>query len=143
MSRLVSFFKAVAERPTEAIEGIIATAVFLVGLWFVSPFYEPTTSVQSQIWESANIPQFTGVFQALVAGILLFALVRKGWARRQMIRRQATFAIFILYLFYGLSSTMILGMGRVSWVATFALALISGVAHLRLKWEEGEANARD
>lgn len=142
MSRLVRFARGVAEKPTETIEGIISIAVFLAGLWFLTPYYKPSTSVQSQIWESAHIPQFTGAVQALVAGLLLFALVRKGWARRQMVRRWATFAIFILYLFYGLSSTMILGMGRVSWIATFALALISGVAHLRLKWEEGN-HARD
>lgn len=141
MSRLVRFAKGVSERPTEAIESVIATAVLLVGLWFISPFYEPSTSVQSQIWENAYIPQVTGGIQAMVSGLLLFALVRKSWAKRQAIRRQTTFAIFILYLFYGLSSAMILGMGRVSWVATFALALIAGVAHLRLKWEEGEADA--
>jgi len=142
MSRLVKYARSVSEKPTEAIEAIVALAVFLAGLWFLTPYYKPSSSVQSQIWESAHIPQYTGAVQMVVAGLLLFALVRKGWARRQMIRRQATFAIFILYLFYGLSSTMILGLGRVSWIATFALALISGVAHLRLKWEEGN-HARD
>ncbi|QZE11294.1 membrane protein [Streptomyces phage Forrest] len=143
MSRLVNLARAAAEKPTEAVEYIIGVAVLLVGLWFVSPFYEPSTSIQSQIWENAHIPRYTGAVQALVAATLLFALVRKKWTRRQTVRRQATFAIFVLYLFYGFSSTVILGMGRVSWIATFALALISGVAHLRLKWEEGEANARN
>jgi len=143
MSRLVNLARSVAEKPTEAVEYIIGLAVLLVGLWFFTPYYKPATSVQSQIWESANIPQYTGGVQAIVAGLLLFALVRKKWARRQMVRRQTTFAIFVLYLFYGFSSTIILGMGRVSWIATFALALIAGVAHLRLKWEEGEAHARN
>ncbi|QIQ63039.1 hypothetical protein SEA_MOAB_180 [Streptomyces phage Moab] len=143
MSRLVNLVKGVAEKPTEAVEYIIGLAVFLVGTWFLTPFYEPTTSVQSQIWESANIPQYTGGVQAFVAALLLFALVRKSWTKRQAVRRMTTFAIFVLYLFYGFSSTIILGMGRVSWITTFAIALISGVAHLRLKWEEGEANARN
>lgn len=137
MSRLVRLVTGVAEKPTEAIEYIIGMAVFLVGLWFLTPYYQPTTSVQSQIWENAHIPQYTGAVQSVIAGLLLFALVRKSWTRRQTVRRLTTFAIFVLYLFYGLSSTIILGMGRVSWIATFALAFIAGVAHLRLKWEEG------
>lgn len=137
MSRLVRYARAVAEKPTETIEGVIATAVTLVGLWFVSPFYKPSTSVSAQAWASGTIPQWVGGCQAIVGITLIFALVRKGWKRRQAVRRQTTFAIFILYLFYGFSATIILGMGRVSWIATFALALISGVAHLRLKWEEG------
>lgn len=142
MSRLVRFARAVSEKPTEAIEGIIALAVTLVGLWFISPFYKPSDSVSAQAWASGTIPQYIGAFQTVVGATLLFALVRKGWARRQTIRRMTTFVIFILYLFYGLSSTIILGMGRVSWIATYALALIAGVAHLRLKWEEGN-HARD
>ena len=142
MSRLVRFARAVAERPTEAVEAIIAVAVSLVGIWFLSPYYKPSTSVSAQAWASGTIPQYIGAFQAVVGLMLIFALVRKGWARRQAVRRQTTFAIFILYLFYGFSSTIILGLGRVSWIATFALALISGVAHLRLKWEEGN-HARD
>ncbi|QNN99248.1 hypothetical protein SEA_FAUST_171 [Streptomyces phage Faust] len=142
MSRLVRFARAVAEKPTEAIEGIIAMAVTLVGIWFISPFYKATTSVSAQAWANGTIPQYIGAFQAVVGAILLFALVKKSWARRQAARRLTTFAIFILYLFYGLSSTIILGLGRVSWIATFALALIAGVAHLRLKWEEGN-HARD
>ena len=137
MSRLVRLVTGVAEKPTEAIEYIVGMAVFLVGLWFLTPYYQPTTSVQSQIWENAHIPQYTGAVQSVIAGLLLFALVRKSWTRRQTVRRLTTFAIFVLYLFYGLSSTIILGMGRVSWIATFALAFIAGVAHLRLKWEEG------
>lgn len=143
MSRLVRLVTGVAQKPTEAIEYIIATAVFLVGLWFLSPYYKPSTSVQSQIWENAHVPQFTGAVQSVIAAFLLFALVRKSWARRQTVRRLTTFAIFVLYLFYGFSSTIILGMGRVSWISTYALALIAGVAHLRLKWEEGDANARN
>jgi predicted membrane channel-forming protein YqfA (hemolysin III family) len=142
MSRIVRFARAISERPTEAIEGIIAFAVTMVGLWFVSPFYHPSDSVSAQAWSSGSIPQYIGAFQAVVGAFLLFALMRKEWKRRQMIRRTATFAIFILYLFYGLTATIILGMGRVSWIATFALALISGVVHLRLKWEEGN-HARD
>lgn len=137
MSRLVNLARAVSEKPTEAVEGIIAVMVTLVGAWFVSPFYKPATSVTAAIWENEQIPHFTGAAQAVIGIILLVALVRKSWARRQMVRRWATFAIFILYLFYGLSSTIILGLGRVSWMATFALAFISGVVHLRLKWEEG------
>lgn len=142
MSRLMRFVRTAAEKPTEVIEGIIALAVTLVGLWFISPFYKASTSVSAQIWENGHIPQYTGAAQSVVGALLLFALVRKGWARRQAVRRQTTFAIFILYLFYGFSSTLILGMGRVSWIATFALALIAGVTHLRLKWEEGN-HARD
>lgn len=142
MSRLVRFARAVAEKPTEAIEGIIATAVTLVGIWFVSPYYKPSVSVSAQAWANGTVPQWIGAFQAIVGAVLLFALVRKGWTRRQAVRRQTTFAIFILYLFYGLSSTIILGLGRVSWIATYALALIAGVVHLRLKWEEGN-HARD
>lgn len=142
MSRLMRFARAAAEKPTEAIEAIISVAVILVGLWFVSPFYHPSDSVSAQAWANGTIPQYIGAFQSAVGSALLVALIRKNWARRQMVRRQTTFAIFILYLFYGLSATIILGMGRVSWIATFALALISGVAHLRLKWEEGN-HARD
>lgn len=142
MSRLVKFARTVAEKPTEVIEGIISVAVTLVGLWFLSPFYDTSTSVSAQAWASGTIPRYIGAFQSVVGVVLLFALVRKGWARRQAVRRMTTFAIFILYLFYGFSATIILGLGRVSWIATFALALISGVAHLRLKWEEGN-HARD
>ena len=122
----------------EAVEAIIAMTVLIIGLWFISPFYRPSTSVSAKIWESASVAEYTGLAQALVAAILLLALVRKGWAIRQTVRRLTTFAIFVLYLFYGFSSTMILGLGRVSWVATFALSLIAGVAHIRLKWEEGQ-----
>lgn len=142
MSRLVNFARAVAEKPTEAIEAIIGVAVFLVGIWFISPFYKASDSVAATIWESSHIPEYIGAAQAVAAGILLIALARKSWEKRQAIRRMMTFAIFVLYLFYGFSSTIILGLGRVSWIASFALALISGVAHLRLKWEEGEVNAR-
>jgi Ca2+/Na+ antiporter len=142
MSRLVRYARTASENPTETIEAIIATAVTLVGLWFISPFYKPSESVSAQAWANGTIPQWIGGFQTLVGATLLFALVKKNWTKRQTVRRQATFAIFILYLFYGLSSTIILGMGRVSWIATYALALIAGVVHLRLKWEEGN-HARD
>lgn len=142
MSRLVRYARAAAERPTEFIEGIIGIAVTLVGLWYVSPFYKASTSVSAQAWANGTIPEYIGASQTVLGVLLLFALARKGWARRQAVRRQTTFAIFILYLFYGFSATIVLGMGRVSWIATFALALIAGVAHLRLKWEEGN-HARD
>lgn len=142
MSRLVKYARTAAEKPTEAIEAIIGLSVTLVGFWFVSPFYKPAESVSAQAWANGTIPQWIGAFQTVLGVLLLVALVRKGWARRQMIRRQTTFAIFILYLFYGLSSTIILGLGRVSWITTYALALIAGVVHLRLKWEEGN-HARD
>lgn len=142
MSRLVKLARAASEKPTEAIEFIIATAVTLVGIWFVSPYYKPADSVSAQAWANGTIPQWIGAFQTVLGLLLLFALVKKSWARRQAIRRQTTFAIFILYLFYGLSSTIILGLGRVSWITTYALAFIAGVVHLRLKWEEGN-HARD
>lgn len=142
MSRLVKFATAVAEKPTEAIEAIIGTAVLLVGLWFISPFYKASESVAATIWESSHIPEYIGGAQAIAASFLLFALARKNWNKRQAVRRMTTFAIFVLYLFYGFSSTIILGLGRVSWIASFALALIAGVVHLRLKWEEGESLAR-
>jgi hypothetical protein len=141
MSKLMKFARATSERPLEAIETIIGIAVLLVGLWFVSPFYKPSESVAAAIWESNHIPEYIGGVQAVVASFLLFALARKNWDKRQAIRRMTTFAIFVLYLFYGFSSTIILGLGRVSWIASFALALIAGVVHLRLKWEEGEADA--
>ncbi|QWT30045.1 membrane protein [Streptomyces phage TunaTartare] len=142
MSRLVRYARAAAEKPTEAIEAIIATSATLVGIWFVSPYYKPAESVSAQAWANGTIPQWIGAFQTILGLTLLFALVRKSWARRQAVRRMTTFAIFILYLFYGLSSTIILGLGRVSWITTYALALTAGVVHLRLKWEEGN-HARD
>lgn len=143
MSRLAKFATAVAEKPTEAIEAIIGMAVLLVGLWFVSPLYKASESVAAMIWESSHIPEYIGGGQVVIASFLLLALMRKNWNKRQAVRRMTTFAIFILYLFYGFSSTIILGLGRVSWIASFALALIAGVVHLRLKWEEGEALARN
>lgn len=142
MSRLVSFARTAAERPLEVIEGILASATFLVGLWFISPFYHPATSVGAQAWQSGQIPQVIGAVQTVLALIFLFALFRTKWAKRQTVRRQMTFVLFILYLFYAFTSTIILGFGRVSWVNTYALALIAGVTHLRLKWEEG-GHARD
>jgi len=133
----MDFFKTVAERPTEVIEGIVGIAVLCLGLWYISPFYQPTQSVSAKITESANIPQILGSVQIVFALILLVSLFLPKWKRSHMLRSWMTFNIFILYLFYGLSSVFILGMGRVSWVSTFALALISGVTHLRLKWELG------
>jgi hypothetical protein len=129
------FARTIAEKPIETIEGIVSIAVLLVGFWYISPFYHPVNSVQAQITESANIPQILGVAQIVMAIVLLFALFRPNFKKSKLLRSWMTFSIFILYLFYGLSSVFILGMGRVTWVHTFALALISGTAHLRLKWE--------
>lgn len=137
MSRLMRFFRYAAEQPTHVIEAVVGIAVMLSGAWFLSPFYKPEISVSAQVTGSADLPRIIGAFQILFALALLFAIVRPDWKRSRTVRSWMTFDIFILYLFYGLSSIFVNGMERVSWIATFAIALISGVAHLRLKWELG------
>lgn len=137
MSRLMRFFRYAAEQPTHVIEAIVGIAVLCSGAWYLSPFYEPEISVSAQVTGSVGLPRIIGAFQILFALALFFAIVRPKWKRSRMLRSWMTFDIFILYLFYGISSVFVNGMGRVSWIATFAIALISGVAHLRLKWELG------
>jgi Ca2+/Na+ antiporter len=142
MSRLIDFARATSEKPLEVIEGILGFASILTGLWFLSPYYIPSTSVGAEAWQSGFIPQVIGAVQAILALVFLFALFRTKLRGRRTIRRIMTFSFFVLYLFYAFTSTIILGLGRVSWINTFALAFIAGVAHLRLKWQEGE-NAGD
>ncbi len=122
-------------RPMDVVEGILAATMFVHGLWLVSPFFEPSSSVSALILHGDSLmPQVIGFLQAAVAGIHLYTLIRKP-RKREVIRRAATFFMFTLYLFYGSSSLMLFGLAKVSWVMTFSLALLAGVAYLRLKWE--------
>lgn len=143
MSRLVRFARAAAEKPMEAVEVILALAVFLSGFWLVGPFYSPADSVSAEILESATIPHILGILHLTMSAPLLYALARLDWLKRQFVRRWATFSIFILYLFYGFSGIAVLGFERPSWLTTLAVALIAGVAHVRLKWEMVDSATRD
>lgn len=119
----------------DVVEGILSLTMFLHGAWLVSPFFKPSSSVSSMILHGeSTIPQVIGLAQATVAGIHLYSLLRKP-AKQEVIRRGAMFFMFTLYLFYGTSSLILFGLGKVSWVTTFALAAIAAVVYLRLKWE--------
>jgi uncharacterized integral membrane protein len=139
----VGFVRTTAVKPLEVVEGIIALAVFLHGLWLVSPYFQISSSVGSLILEGeTTIPRTLGLIQSAVTGTLLYALARKP-RKREVIRRGASFFMFTLYTFYGSSSLILYGLSRVTWVSTFALALIAGVIYLRLKWEVSHNVARD
>lgn len=140
MTRPISFFKAIAKRPMEAIETIIALVLFLTGLWFLSPWFTPTPGASSQlkIVDGITLSMVFGTIQVLMAGPLLYALIRETWPRRQQVRRFVTFTCFCLLTFYGLSGVILFGTQRLSWLQTFGLAFISAVCHLRLKWEMDE-----
>jgi hypothetical protein len=137
MTRPIHFFKAIAKRPMEAIESIVALILFLTGLWFLTPWYQPNPGASSslKIVDGITLAMLFGTIQVLMAGPMLYALLRERWPRRQQIRRIVTFTSFILLTFYGFSGVILFGTQRLSWLQTFGLALISAVCHLRLKWE--------
>lgn len=121
----------------EAIESVIALVLFLTGAWFISPWYSPTPGASSslELTHGITLAMVFGTIQVLMAGPLLYALLREKWPRRQRVRRFVTFTCFCLLLFYGISGMVLFGTHRLSWLQTFGLALISAVCHLRLKWE--------
>jgi hypothetical protein len=133
----ITFFKSIAKRPMEAIESIIAFILFLTGIWFMTPWYTPNPGAASQlkIIDGITLSILFGTVQILMAGPMLYALLRKKWPRRQQVRRIVTFTSFLLLTFYGFSGVILFGTQRLSWLQTFGLALISAVCHLRLKWE--------
>lgn len=144
MTTPIHFFKAVAKRPMEAIESIIALILFLTGLWFLSPWYTPNPGASSSLKIVGNLTlaMLFGTIQVIMAGPLLYALLRERWPRRQQVRRFVTFTCFCLLLFYGISGMVLFGTQRLSWLQTFGLAFISAVCHLRLKWEmDNDGNA--
>lgn len=143
MTRPINFFKAVAKRPLEAIESIVAFILFLSGLWFLTPWYTPTSGASSQltIVDGITISMVFGTIQILMGGPLLYALLRKNWPRRRQVRRFVTFTCFCLLTFYGLSGLILFGTHKLTWLSSFGLALISAVCHLRLKWEMDEQDA--
>lgn len=145
MTSPITFFKAIAKRPMEAIESIVALVLFLTGLWFLTPWYQPNPGASSslKIVDGITLAMVFGTIQVLMAGPLLYALLRETWPRRQRVRRFVTFTSFCLLTFYGLSGVILFGTQRLSWVQTFGLALISAVCHLRLKWELDIEDARD
>lgn len=126
----------------DVVELITATTVFIHGLWLVSPFFKPSSSVGSLILHGeSTIPQALGAIQIAMTMAALYSLIRKP--RNQGVIRQGTaFFICTLYMFYGTASMILFGFERVTWVTTFALAFISGVVYLRLKWEVSH-DARD
>ncbi len=126
----------------DVVEGILTMAMFLHGLWLVSPFFKPSSSVSALILHGdSTLPPLIGLTQAIVAGVHLYGLIRKP-AKQEVIRRGAMFFMFTLYLFYGTSSLILFGFGKVTWVTTYALAFIAAVVYLRLKWEVSHG-ARD
>ncbi|QIN94113.1 hypothetical protein PP459_gp120 [Streptomyces phage Wakanda] len=136
------FVRNTAVHPMDVVEGILSLAVLLHGLWLISPYFVTSASVGSLILDGDSLfPRVIGLSQAVVSGLHLYTLIKKPreW---EVIRRGASFFTFTLYLFYGSSSLILYGLGRVTWITTFALAFISGVVYLRLKWEVSRS-ARD
>src|SRR3954471_15884610 len=122
----VGFVRTTAVRPMDVVEGILSATIFIHGVWWVSPFFEPSSSVSALILHGDSlIPQVIGLTQTAVAGVHLYTLIRRP-LKREVIRRAATFFMFTLYLFYGSSSLMLFGLAKVAWVTTFALALLAG-----------------
>ncbi|AVD99316.1 hypothetical protein SEA_BILLNYE_139 [Streptomyces phage BillNye] len=131
----VGFVRRTAIRPMDVVEGILTTTMFLHGVWLVSPFFKPSSSASALILQGeSGLPQIIGLTQVAVAGVHLYSLLRKP-VKQEVIRRGAMFFMFTLYLFYGTSSLILFGLGKVNWVTTFALAFIAAVVYLRLKWE--------
>jgi hypothetical protein len=138
----VGFVRRTAVRPMDVVEAILTLTMLLHGLWLVSPFFKPSSSASSMILHGdVTIPQVIGLTQATVAGIHIYTLLRKP-TKQEVIRRGAMFFMFTLYLFYGTSSLILFGLEKVSWISTFALAVIAAVVYLRLKWEVSH-DARD
>ncbi len=134
MSRLVRFARAAAEWPIEIVEGIIAFAMLLQGLWFASPFFQPATSVSAQIWQTPTVAVVLAVLHIVLSVPWLYALLKISWSKRRLVKRWIAFYAFILYLFYGFSGIIVNGLARPTWISTLAIAMVCGVAHLRLKW---------
>lgn len=143
MFKPLTFFKTVAVRPLEAIEAIVALALFLTGLWFITPWYTPIPGAASQlkIVDGITIATIFGVIQVAMTAPLLYALHNVKWQHRMKVRRMVTLTSFMLLLFYGISGVALFGTQRLSWVQTFGLAFISAVCHLRLKWEMDDEDA--
>jgi len=131
----LGFVRKTAIHPMDVVEVISALAVFIHGLWLLSPYFMTSSSVSALILNGdSSLPRVIGFTQVVVTGALFYALARKTkW--REVIRRGTAFFVFTLYLFYGASSLILYGLGRVTWITTFALAFISAVVYLRLKWE--------
>jgi hypothetical protein len=142
MTTPMHFFKAIAKRPLEAIESTIALILFATGAWFLSPWYQPNPGASSSLKIGGiTLAMLFGIIQVIMAGPMLYALLRESWPRRQQVRRIVTFTSFCLLTFYGLSGVILFGTQRLSWLQTFGLAAISAVCHLRLKWELDDVDA--
>jgi hypothetical protein len=139
---LIRIGRAASEKTMSAVEVVVASAVLLSGLWFISPFYNPEMSTSAQILESELTPRLIGILHIIFAGSVLVAMFVRDWAWRPFVRRWGAFGIFVLYMFYGFSGILMLGLGRVSWISTFAVALIAALIHIKLRWELLES-ARD
>lgn len=119
----------------EAVETLVALMLFITGLWLLSPFYNVENSAVGGVTASRMITLAFGLLQVFMIVPMLYALARFGWPKRQRVRRLITFTSFVLLLFYGFSGILLYGLSRVTWISTFTLALIMGVAHIKLKLE--------
>lgn len=106
------------------------------GLYIGSPFYEPATSALGAFF---NAPTPRAIVAALYFGagvisffgLILNSLRWRGWGTNLM---------FLTLLFGALLRATVFGFSSLYWLFILALALVSAVANLHVKWEKVNAD---
>lgn len=136
MAAIVRFFKSIATNPMETIEFVVPVVLLLSGIW--AGFYAPhADSLAKRLSSGDIIMAYTMGFAHLAIALpLLYSILHKTWAKGIKVRRWISFICFLLFMFYGIAGVIVHGLDRISWLSSFAFAVISAVSHIRLRWDE-------
>lgn len=131
---LNKLFQIIAFRPMEAVESIITSAVFIAGLWLVSPLYEPSLTASGRVAQSDMLPYILGVLHIILGAVWFYGMCIN---HKVSFRRTAQLSIFCLYLFYAISQVILFGVNQIPYVSIFAISFIAGVTYIWLGIGDG------
>lgn len=124
-------FRSIGDKPLQVIEWILSLAILAFGLYLVSPFYHetPGTALGSMFGHTGVIS--LGILLIVSAVSNGAALIRGSlkW------RSRCSFWLFMGYLFLTIVRVLSFGFTPLIWIFVLVGALISAVAHLRIRWE--------
>ena len=142
-SRILAVLNLSARRPIETIEVLIATVLFLFGIYLLTPSYMEggPNSFGIAFRDNEVAKTFVAITLYIVSSLpILLGLFFKR-LRTCRWRAWATMGMFIGAMFVTLLRILIIGFNPPLWLFTLALGLIIGVCHVYNKVVCGEQHA--
>lgn len=131
--------KAIANKPTEIIEGIICFLAIYVGLFALTPYYVSSTHSVMIIAITSDIALTAYAIWLLFWGSIgLYSLLEAGFPYRKNGRKWTSGALFLSLIWFTIMRLAVFGWQEVNWVPLFCLALIEGILYIRIGWEKNE-----